>query len=106
MEELAKLSQADLIARLLKAEDNKRKGNTVSFKVGEKGGISAYGVGRFPATHYTETWVKLLVAMTGLKATDLVGSPLFDFITSNKAGLKFKNGIPELDIPADATVQE
>ena len=47
----------------LKAENealrNKRSG-AVSMKVSEKGGLSVYGLGRFPVTLYQEQWTKLL----------------------------------------------
>jgi hypothetical protein len=32
----------------------------VSMKVSEKGGLSVYGLGRFPITLYKEQWTKLL----------------------------------------------
>ncbi len=32
----------------------------VSMKVSEKGGVSVYGLGRFPVTLYQEQWLKLL----------------------------------------------
>ena len=32
----------------------------VSMKVSEKGGLSVYGMGRFPVTLYKEQWLKLL----------------------------------------------
>ena len=32
----------------------------VALKVSEKGGVSVYGLGRFPVTLYKEQWVKLL----------------------------------------------
>jgi hypothetical protein len=32
----------------------------VSLKVSEKGGVSVYGLGRFPVTLYKEQWAKLL----------------------------------------------
>ena len=32
----------------------------VSMKVSEKGGVSVYGLGRFPVTLYKEQWVRLL----------------------------------------------
>ena len=50
------------IARL-KAENarlSKSKGNGISMKVSEKGGVSVYGLGRFPVTLYKEQWAKLL----------------------------------------------
>ena len=32
----------------------------VSLKVSEKGGVSVYGLGRFPIPFYQEQWIKLL----------------------------------------------
>jgi hypothetical protein len=32
----------------------------VSMKVSDKGGLSVYGLGRFPVTLYQEQWLKLL----------------------------------------------
>ena len=50
------------IARL--KEENERlkarQGRAVSLKVSEKGGLSVYGLGRFPVTLYKEQWTKLL----------------------------------------------
>jgi len=37
----------------------KRTGQ-LSLKVSEKGGVSLYGLGRFPVTLYKEQWAKLL----------------------------------------------
>ena len=42
----------------LKASNARRGG--VSFKVSEKGGVSVYGLGRFPVTLYKEQWARLL----------------------------------------------
>ncbi len=41
---------------------------TVSFKVSEKGGVSIYGLGRFPVTLYKEQWTKLLDFMPHINA--------------------------------------
>ena len=38
---------------------SKRTGQ-LSLKVSEKGGLSVYGLGRFPVTLYKEQWAKLL----------------------------------------------
>ena len=38
----------------------KSRGARVSLKVSEKGGVSVYGLGRFPVTLYKEQWTKLL----------------------------------------------
>jgi hypothetical protein len=33
---------------------------SISFKIGDKGGLSVYGLGRFPVTLYKEQWERLL----------------------------------------------
>ena len=40
----------------LEARDNR----PIKFKVANKGGLSMYGLGRFPVTLYKEQWLKLL----------------------------------------------
>ena len=40
----------------------------VSLKVSEKGGLSVYGLGRFPVTLYKEQWVKLLDMADDIRA--------------------------------------
>ena len=52
----------------------------VTMKVSEKGGLSMYGMGRFPVTLYKEQWLKLLDM-----AEDIRG-----FIKANEAALKTK----------------
>ncbi len=59
------MSDDDLKAELerLRAENEKLKqrgSRAVSLKVSEKGGLSVYGLGRFPVTLYKEQWTKLL----------------------------------------------
>jgi len=47
----------------LKAENEAlkaRRSGATSMKVSEKGGLSVYGLGRFPVTLYQEQWLKLL----------------------------------------------
>jgi len=47
----------------LRAENERlknRSGRGVSLKVSEKGGVSVYGLGRFPVTLYKEQWARLL----------------------------------------------
>jgi hypothetical protein len=63
------MGDEDLKAELerLRAENEvlkKHTGRGVSLKVSEKGGVSVYGLGRFPVTLYKEQWIKLL-AMAG-----------------------------------------
>lgn len=78
-------TEADLKAELerLKAENEalKARGSKgVSMKVSEKGGVSVYGLGRFPVTLYQEQWTKLLDM-----ADDIRG-----FIKENEPKLKKK----------------
>jgi hypothetical protein len=47
----------------LRAENERLKNRQtrgVSLKVSEKGGVSVYGLGRFPVTLYKEQWARLL----------------------------------------------
>jgi hypothetical protein len=67
----------------LKAENEalkKGKERSVSLKVSEKGGVSVYGMGRFPVTLYKEQWLKLLD----------MGQEIRDFISENEDKLKSK----------------
>lgn len=52
----------------------------VSMKVSEKGGVSVYGLGRFPVTLYKEQWEKLLDMADDIRA----------FIKDNQSKLKLK----------------
>jgi hypothetical protein len=59
------MSEQDLQAELerLRAENTAlktRSAKGVTLKVSEKGGVSVYGLGRFPVTLYKEQWLKLL----------------------------------------------
>jgi hypothetical protein len=52
----------------------------MSLKVSEKGGLSVYGLGRFPVTLYREQWEKLLGMADEIR----------NFILENDAALKKK----------------
>ena len=55
----------------LKAENAALKAQTtrgVSIKVSAKGGVSVYGLGRFPVTLYKEQWAKLLDMAADIRA--------------------------------------
>jgi hypothetical protein len=61
------IETAELMAQLeqLKAENAALKAKPVrklGIKVGAKGGVSIYGIGRFPVTLYAEQWKRLLDA--------------------------------------------
>ncbi len=79
------MSDEDVKAELerLRAENERlkqRAGRSVSMKVSEKGGLSVYGLGRFPVTLYKEQWIKLLDLADDIRA----------FITENEGKLKAK----------------
>ena len=79
---MAEPTQQELLAKIAELEKQvgtKRSGK-LEFKVGEKGGISVYGLGRFPVTLYYEQWIRLLDAAEELKA----------FMESNKSRLKLR----------------
>ncbi len=77
---MAEPTYEELKARVAELEKQKRSGS-LQFKVSEKGGVSVYGLGRFPVTLYYEQWVRLLDAAQGLR----------DFLETNKAKLKLKD---------------
>ena len=55
----------------LKAENERLKSparGQISLKVSEKGGVSLYGLGRFPVTLYKEQWAKLLATGDQIKS--------------------------------------
>jgi hypothetical protein len=79
MEEATKEELMARIAELEKQAATKKSGN-LQFKVSEKGGVSVYGLGRFPVTLYYEQWTRLLNAGEDLRA----------FLEENKSGLKLK----------------
>ena len=67
----------------LRAENASLKQATtrgISMKVSEKGGLSVYGLGRFPITLYKEQWVTLLDMEKELRA----------FIAEHQGELKTK----------------
>jgi hypothetical protein len=79
------MADEDIKAELerLKAENQAlraRGGRATSIRVSEKGGVSVYGLGRFPVTLYKEQWIKLLDLADELRA----------FIRENDAQLKTK----------------
>lgn len=62
--DLKQVQEMDLQAEIakLRAENAslKAKDKGVSLKVTDKGGLSVYGLGRFPVTLYKSQWLKLL----------------------------------------------
>jgi hypothetical protein len=62
-------SYEELKAQLtaLQKQAGQKRSGSLDFRVGEKGGVSVYGLGRFPVTLYYEQWVRLLGAAEELK---------------------------------------
>jgi hypothetical protein len=78
-------TEAELRAELerLKMENEAlktRPRTATSLKVSEKGGVSVYGLGRFPVTLYKEQWLKLLAMADDIRR----------FIDENASRLKTK----------------
>ena len=78
------MSDDDLKTELerVRAENERlRDRQTVSLKVSDKGGLSVYGLGRFPVTLYREQWTRLLEMADDIRA----------FIKENEGKLKAKS---------------
>lgn len=75
-------SREELLARIaeLERQSGSRKKGALEFRVGEKGGVSVYGLGRFPVTLYYEQWIRLLDSAQDLGA----------FLEENKSRLKLR----------------
>jgi hypothetical protein len=52
----------------LKEKADAKRNVPLSFKIGEKGGLSVYGLGRFPVTLYKSQWMKLLDRAPDIKS--------------------------------------
>ncbi len=67
---MAEPSYEELKARLAELEKQAtgRRSGQLEFRVGEKGGVSVYGLGRFPVTLYYEQWIRLLDSVAELRA--------------------------------------
>lgn len=79
------MSDDDLKAELerLQSENaalKKAQSGSTRIKVSDKGGVSVYGLGRFPVTLYKEQWLKLLNMTDEIRA----------FIEANEPHLKSK----------------
>ena len=76
-------SYDELKARVAELEkQTKSQGRSgLQYKVSEKGGVSVYGLGRFPVTLYYEQWIRLLDQADQIR----------EFLEENKNQLKRKN---------------
>jgi hypothetical protein len=78
---MAEPTYEELKERLAQLEkQGPRRVGSLEFRVGEKGGVSVYGLGRFPVTLYYEQWNRLLDATDKLR----------EFMEENKSKLKLK----------------
>ena len=68
------------IAELEKQAGGSKRSGSLEFRVGEKGGVSVYGLGRFPVTLYYEQWMRLWDTAESLRT----------FLKENKHRLKLK----------------
>ena len=75
-------TKEELMARIAELEKQvgTKKTGRMEFRVSEKGGVSVYGLGRFPVTLYYEQWQRLLAEADNLRA----------FLEENKGKLKLK----------------
>ena len=80
-------TKEELLKRIAELEEqvHVRKPASLEFRVSEKGGVSVYGLGRFPVTLYYEQWARLLDRVDELRA----------FIEKNKGKLKLKTRTEE-----------
>ena len=79
---MAEPTYEELKAKIVEMEKQGggRRTGSLEFRVGEKGGVSVYGLGRFPVTLYYEQWMRLLEAVPQLR----------EFLESSKADGKLK----------------
>lgn len=76
---MAEPTYEELKAKIAEME-KQAGGRSLEFRVGEKGGVSVYGLGRFPVTLYYEQWIRLLDVVPQLR----------EFLEENKASGKLK----------------
>ena len=74
----------ELLAKIAKMEEANKQSDLdgISFKIGEKGGVSVLGLQRFPITLYYDQWIRLLDGK--------VAGALLDFLEENKDKLSTK----------------
>src|SRR5438132_9154186 len=59
---MAEPTYEELKAKLAEMEKQGggRRSGSLEFRVGDKGGVSVYGLGRFPVTLYYDKWIRML----------------------------------------------
>lgn len=76
----AEIQRLTLENAKLKAKKDQVRAGKLTLRVSPKGGVSVYGLGRYPITLYAETWLKLLAIVEEIKL----------FIEANRSLLKWK----------------
>jgi len=76
-----KLARLEAENKALREQMEQRKPGQLRLKVSEKGGLSVYGLGRFPVTLYKEQWGRLLDYADEIRA----------FLKTHDADLKGKD---------------
>lgn len=79
LQNLNEMSKADLIA--LVANMKQASERKITLKVTDKGGVSMYGLGRFPVTLYASQWDKLIANIDAVRS----------FVETNRALLSTKD---------------
>lgn len=77
---MAEPTYEELKTKLAELEAKQQRRGSMEFRVSEKGGVSVYGLGRFPVTLYYEQWIRLLDRAQDLR----------EFLEENKSKLKLK----------------
>ena len=79
-----KLARLEAENRALKEQVEQRRSGQLRLKISEKGGLSVYGLGRFPVTLYKEQWLRLLDQADEIR----------EFLKENDQQLKVKQTAP------------
>jgi hypothetical protein len=82
-----KLARLEAENRALREQIEQKKPGQLRLKISEKGGVSVYGLGRFPVTLYKEQWTRLLDYADEIRS----------FIKDNDQVLKAKQRNPSDD---------
>lgn len=65
---LASMSKDELVALVAQLAANQPGPRKLTYKVGDKGGVCIYGLGRFPVHAYASQWERILEDQENLKA--------------------------------------
>lgn len=63
-----KLVRLEAENKALREQVEQRRSGQLRLKISEKGGLSVYGLGRFPVTLYKEQWIRLLDYADAIKS--------------------------------------